>query len=258
MNKNLENSIWPNTDGNLGNIKVEIPDGVTTKWPEGDALVDNFVYQEGKLVGFVDTKALINNSSKSSNIPYDYVKIHLENVSEGDIVFNLAPNTENFIVTYGSPFTEQVFKYKGCTTVAEVNAVDPDYKTNDIIDGVWSQSLADLTNGSSMFSNCSNLTTFSSDLSSLTNGIGMFYYCSKLKSFNIDLPSLTDGTNMFYNCTNLTSFSSDLSSLTTGGNMFQYCTALTSFSSDLPKLTDGSRMFSYCSSLTSFSSDLSK
>jgi hypothetical protein len=232
MNKNLKNSIWPNTDGNLGNIKVEIPDGVTTKWPEGDALVDNFVYQEGKLVGFVDTKALINNSSKSSNIPYDYVKIHLENVSEGDIVFNLAPNTENFIVTYGSPFTEQVFKYKGCTTVAEVKTVDPDYLTNDIVDGVWTEGLGDLTDGTDMFMGCSNLTIF-----------------------NIDLPNLTYGSSMFME-TGLESFSSDLSSLTYSWNMFSHCSKLKSFSSDLPSLTNGESMFYNCDNLTSFSSDL--
>ena len=258
MNKNLENSIWPNTDGNLGNIKVEIPDGVTTKWPEGDALVDNFVYQEGKLVGFVDTKALINNSSKSSNIPYDYVKIHLENVSEGDIVFNLAPNTENFTVTYGSPFTEQVFKYKGCTTVAEVKTVDPDYLTNDIVDGAWTESLGDLTNGINMFHNCSNLTTFSSNLSSLEYGYYMFMGCSALTTFDADLSSLMKCEQMFWGCSNLTSFSSDLPSLTEGQYMFIGCSALTSFSSDLSKLTNGYNMFRECDNLATFNSNLSK
>ena len=41
----IENSIWPTTDGRLGINKVPIPDGVNTFWPEGNALVKNFIYK---------------------------------------------------------------------------------------------------------------------------------------------------------------------------------------------------------------------
>jgi len=33
------------------------------------------------------------------------------------------------------------FKYMGCKTVDDIKAVDPNYLTNDIIDGVWSEPL---------------------------------------------------------------------------------------------------------------------
>ena len=72
------NSIWPNDGGTLGENKVQIPDGITTTWPEGDALVGNFVYNNGDLVGFIDTKALITNESNSTIIPYDFVQIELD------------------------------------------------------------------------------------------------------------------------------------------------------------------------------------
>lgn len=39
--KELKNSIWPNTVGRLGDIKVPIPDGTTETWPIGDT-VTNF------------------------------------------------------------------------------------------------------------------------------------------------------------------------------------------------------------------------
>ena len=78
MSSNIQNSIWPNAGGTLGQNKVQIPDGVTTPWPTGDALVHNFVYQNGKLVGFVDTKALIANDSKTTTFPYDYVNIQMD------------------------------------------------------------------------------------------------------------------------------------------------------------------------------------
>ena len=218
----IDYTLWPNTGGTLGQNKVEIPDGVTTLWPDGDALVDNFVYDGGELVGFVDNKALINNSSKTSTINYDYVRLHLENFSEGDITFNLSERTKYFTVTYGSTFAEEVFKYKGCTTVDEVIAVNPDYRTNDIIDGVWTERLDDLENGIEMFM-ISNITLFSADLPSLTDGTRMFMGASDLTSFSADLSSLTNGTMMFSNCRKLTSFSSDLSSLTNGSTMFLFC-----------------------------------
>ena len=145
------------------------------------------------------------------------------------------------------------FKYKGCTTVDEVIAVDRDYLSNDIIDGVWTQSLADLSNASvrdgcqtGLFGYCSSLISFDADLSSLIYGIRMFEECNQLTSFNADLSSLTDGFSMFDGCSALTSFSSDLSKLTYGDYMFTRCSALTSFSSDLSSLMSGYGMFGGC------------
>ena len=145
------------------------------------------------------------------------------------------------------------FKYKGCTTVDEVIAVDLDYLTNDIVNGVWTQSLADLYDGSvdygcqyGLFGNCPSLISFNGDLSSLTYGARMFEECNQLTSFNSDLISLEDGYKMFYECSALTTFSSDLSKLTYGSYMFYRCSNLTSFSSDLSSLTNGDSMFSGC------------
>lgn len=88
MSSNLQNSIWPNEGGTLGEIKTQIPDGVTIKWPDGDALVGNFVYKDGKLAGFVDTKALILNDSATTTFPYDYVDISLPSIQEGTLTIN--------------------------------------------------------------------------------------------------------------------------------------------------------------------------
>jgi hypothetical protein len=74
-----------------------------------------------------------------------------------------------------------------------------------------------------MFSDCTNLTTFTSDLPSLTDGTQMFIACENLNSFTGELSSLTNGIGMFESCTNLTSFTSDLSSLTDGTWMFADC-----------------------------------
>ena len=113
-----------------------------------------------------------------------------------------------------------------------------------------------IKNGTNMFNNCYNLTTFDSDLSSLTEGSYMFNNCNTLVSFNSNLSSFTNGDYMFNNCKNLTTFTSDLSSLTEGGYMFNNCIKLSSFTSDLSSLTDSKFMF-YNTILSEFSSDLS-
>ena len=96
----LDISLWPNSEGTLGNIKVAIPDGVTTKWPEGDALVENFVYKDGKLVGLVDTKALIENESKTTTFPYDYVDITVDKRLESLMAFNAGDRCKYLNVKY--------------------------------------------------------------------------------------------------------------------------------------------------------------
>lgn len=251
MSTTLQNSIWPNAGGTLGEIKTQIPDGVTIQWPDGDALVDNFVYQNGKLVGFVDTKALTTNSSKSTTIDYDYVNIELP-FAEDAMTINRGPRNRYLFIKFNDKEVEEggsvivTLKYKGCKTVDDVKAVDADYLTNDIIDGAWSEGLGDLEYGSDMFLYCSELESFTSDLSSLTNGEWMFSDCYNLTTFFSDLSSLTNGYKMFGYCHNLATFNSDLSSLTNGYDMFTYCDKLESFTSDLSSLIDGNGMFKRC------------
>jgi hypothetical protein len=99
-----------------------------------------------------------------------------------------------------------------------------------------------------MFAGCSNIEIMDKylNLANLSSGSRMFADCSQITSFNVDLLNLVDGNNMFYECTALTSFCGDLSSLTDGQEMFEGCSQLTSFTSDLSSLTNGKYMFSGC------------
>lgn len=204
---NPPNSIWPNglkkdDEGYvvfhpLGTNKVDIS---TVTWPEGDTLISPFVYQNDKLVSFVDTKALTVSGNTSITMNYSHIEADFSSIAEGTLTVDapnaivkefkwaVVENDDNVVVT---------IKYKGCKTVNEVKAVDAKYLTTDIVDGVWREGLKDLTDGSRMFDGCTSLTTFSSDLSSLTNGLEMFYNCPALTSFNADLSSLMNGNNMF-------------------------------------------------------------
>lgn len=266
MSTNLQNSIWPNEGGTLGQIKVQIPTGTdndTIKWPTGDALVHNFVFNEGKLVGFVDTKSLIANSSKTTTFPYEYVNISLPSIADGEMTYNYDQCT--YVILNGKVIKGDIptnddlgeinYKYMGCKTVDEIKAVDPNYVSNDIIGGIWMESLADLEDASGcrfsfgsseggMFRSCTNLTAFFSDLPKLTVGTNMFYY-TNLSQFTSDLPKMKKGEYMFYYC-KLTSFSSNLSSLEQAYGMFESCEYLNEFTSDLSSLMDGYQMFRYC------------
>ena len=265
---NLANSIWPNgmkvdSDGHavfypLGTNKIEVPTS-SSEWPKGNKLVSPFVYDENdKLVGFCDTKAMTASEPTTINLPYTHIEVDFSAIDKGMLTIT-APNAFVKKVLWSDGILEDIveinFKYKGCKTVDDVKAVDSNYKTTDIVNGVWSERLDDLEQGGNgqydggMFYYCTNLESFNSDLSSLTNGEYMFNYCYNLTAFSADssgspvnLSSLTNGSFMFYSCM-LESFNSDLSSLTNGPGMFCYCSKLTSFNSDLSSLTEGNYMF---------------
>lgn len=282
---NINYKLWPNTDGNLGNIKVQIPTGIgDDKWPEGDALIGNFVYKDGMLAGFVDTKALTVNDSKSTVINYDCVDIHLDSIKEGDITFNRGERSKYFTVTYGSGSSSESFDF----VIIDFNTTDQEtintvrtaqrvvdnklYAADDSLIGTIDTSKIEVggicdeeaIKLDGLFCDFDMITfeergiilsEFDSDLPSLINGDGMFVACINLTSFSANLSSLTSGSSMFEGCSALASFSSDLPSLINGDTMF-YGTYLTSFNINLSSLTNGARMFSHCP-LTTFSSKLS-
>ena len=92
------NSVWPNglkvdSEGYvmfcpLGTNKVDIS---TITWPDGDKLISPFVYQNDKLVGFVDTKALTVSGSATTTMNYSHIEADFSSISEGKLTVN-APN----------------------------------------------------------------------------------------------------------------------------------------------------------------------
>ena len=288
---NPHNSVWPNglkrdeegyvTFYPLGTNKVDIS---TITWPEGDKLVSPFVYQNDKLVGFVDTKALTVSGSGTTTMNYSHIEANFASISEGKLTVN-APNAtvkkftwavntgndETFdfvIIDFNTTDEETINTVRGAKRVVDNKLYDADGGLIGTIDtskievgGFFDETLGPdglfCNFGAAEESRGLILSEFDSDLSSLTNGSAMFAGCSNLASFTSDLSSLTDGSAMFAGCSNLTTFSSDLSNLTDGSGMFSGCSNLTTFSSDLSSLTNGSAMFIGCSNLTTFSSDLS-
>lgn len=273
---NIDYSLFPNTDGNLGKTKVKIPDGTTVTWPDGDALVGHFIYKDGELCGFVDTGALIANDSKTTIINYDYFDIELP-FTEGEISITRGERSKYFNVRYNPGSTEEEIVYirfeelsdetktllRSATTIRD-NVL---YDGNDNVIGEFNtdalltcHNLVINENGEPALDESTEmpLTTDGKPMDILFTGIDFTGQSKdiKLVTFDSDLSSLTNAVYMFMSCENLTSFNGDLSSLTYGAVMFYHCSNLTSFSSDLPNLTNGTNMFVMCENLTSFSSDL--
>ena len=204
---NLTNSIKPNgiqkdDEGYsifypLGTNKIDIPTD-EADWPHGDTLKSPFVYQNGKLVGFCDTKAMTANSGTTISLPYTHVEVDFSSIQKGTLILQTPNAITKKVKWMGSSMFETILgtKYLGCLTVDDIKVVERDYQTVDIVDGVWTESLEDLEDGYMMFY-YTELAAISSDLSSLTNGSSMFEYCSNLTSFTNDLNALTNGESMF-------------------------------------------------------------
>jgi hypothetical protein len=279
MTTTLQNSIWPNDDGNLGKIKVQIPDGVNVQWPEGDALLGNCVYQNGKLVGFVDTKALTVNSSGNTTINYDYVNIELP-FAEDAMTINRGPRSKYLFIKFNDKEVEEGIVYvrfeelsdetkallRSATTIRD-NVL---YDENDNVIGEFNTDALLTCHNVVIDEDGNPVKDESTGKVKTIDGklVDTLYYETTdsetgqkrnlvISEFSSSLSKLFSGYGMFTNSSMLRSFTSDLSKLKYGYMMFTNCKKLINFSSNLPALINGTQMFISCISLESFTSDLS-
>ena len=119
-----------------------------------------------------------------------------------------------------------------------------------------------VTDMSSMFSSCRNLTTL--DVSNfntinVTNMYNLFYSCYSLKTLdvsNFNTINVTNMYGMFSSCEKLTTLdvsNFDTSNVTNMNRMFYSCSNLTTLdlsNFNTSNVTDMGRMFMYCNSLT--------
>lgn len=111
-------------------------------------------------------------------------------------------------------------KYATCVTVADMRAVNPDYKNDLTSDGEWIYPLPELINGSYAFARSANLICFFADLPKLTNGSGMFRNMPKMERFKGSLKALRNGQEMFCYSYSVIVFDSTLESLNEGVYIF--------------------------------------
>ena len=128
------------------------------------------------------------------------------------------------------------------------------YYDGDNVDFIVGLDTSNVTDMSSMFRNCSKLTTIPLlDTSKVTDMGGMFNGCSSLTTVpQLDTSNATVVQSMFDHCSKLTTIPLlDTSKVTDMSYMFQYCSNLTSIPQlNTSKVTDMEYMLNGCDSLT--------
>ena len=295
---NLPNSIWPNgikvdDEGYavfypLGTNKIEVPTD-SSSWPTGDKLISPFVYQNNKLVGFCDTKAMTVSGNTTITLPYTHIEADFTSIEEGKLTVN-APNAtvkrfewsvvvgggnddggnggdSAVLIRFEDMDLDTVKLIQSAHTITNNVLYDSTGKelgtfdTSKLVTGsafISESDMIDTVSGQwallygqigDVRSN-SPLVSFDSDLSSLENGIQMFSLNWNIKSFKSNLSSLKQADLMFYYCQNLESFDADLNSLEYSGGMFKDCYRLKTFKGNLDSYGAWHELFPEWSPLT--------
>jgi hypothetical protein len=150
---NLANSIWPNgikvVGGHakfypLGTNKTSIPQ-ISSDWPKGNKLISPFVYQDDKIVGFCDTKAMVA-SSPVVVMPYEHIEADFKSIKKGSLQIH-APKAIVKKASWKDSGREDIpeaqYRFKGCKTVEDVAQIEPYYCQT----ANWTEILSDLENG---------------------------------------------------------------------------------------------------------------
>ena len=142
------------------------------------------------------------------------------------------------------------------------NGLFKNYTNSVSINNLKMLDTSKVTNMSSMFYDCSNLTDLDVsgfNTSNVTNMSSMLYGCRSLTNLDasgFDTSKVTNMSLMFYDCyslTNLDVSGFNTSNVTKMSSMFMYCSNLTNLDVsgfDTSKVTNMSSMFYYCRSLT--------
>lgn len=90
---------------------------------------------------------------------------------------------------------DPLMKYAECVTVADMVAVNPDYKNDLTPDGEWLYPLPKLNNAIVLFKNASSLKKIGIDFPAVDNGAELFNGCGNLEFFNVrKFPKLTNAS----------------------------------------------------------------
>lgn len=180
------------------------------------------------------------------SLPWD---AQFADTSVPDALQTAADKGWTITVQYREEGSERISRYAACTTVADMQAVNADFKKDLTADGAWVYPLPTLKNASWAFNTFEKCKAWLVDLPSLENGEFMLVrYAGTV--FDRQLPKLNNGESMFRNMTGNKVFRSALPELTNGKNMFCaiaiYGLLYLSFESALPKLSTGLGMFNLC------------
>ena len=186
-----------------------------------------------------DENKLVVHTDRADDTQFKRVTALLESVLPENL--NIEQYNHNMEISW-----RDINKYAECTTVAEMCAVNPDYKNDLTSEGEWVYPVPELVNGHEAFSVIGNLKRIIVRGDNITTAESMIRRCKKLESIDLYLPKATNisGMNLQDTSGSLIEVRGFAPLAKNGYRAFKGRTRLVEM--DFPSLSGGSLMFDEC------------
>ena len=237
------------------------------KDPSGNNNADRtFIYDLKTATSISDNNYIAEYNAKNTTLTFKKViDANIADIGNNSVIVEKYNNVGEICKALGNVTIKNIVFEESFKTYAPTSLKEVFYNCTSLetISGLEYLNTANITDMSSMFYGCSNLTSLNLtkfDTKNVSSMYFMFYGCSNLTSLNLtnfNTKNVKDMNGMFGDCTHLTSLditNFNTAKVTNMGNMFLGCSNLTSLdltNFNTAKVTDMHGMFKGCSALTS-------
>ena len=237
------------------------------KDPSGNDDADRtFIYDLKTATSISDNNYIAEYNAKNTTLTFKKViDANISDIGNNCVIVEKYNNVGEICKALGNVTIKNIVFEESFKTYAPTSLKEFFYNCTSLetISGLEYLNTANITDMSSMFYGCSNLTSLNLtkfDTKNVSSMYFMFYGCSNLTSLNLtnfNTKNVKDMNGMFGDCTHLTSLditNFNTAKVTNMGNMFLGCSNLTSLdltNFNTAKVTDMHGMFKGCSALTS-------
>ena len=225
-----------------------------------------FIYDLKTATSISDNNYIAEYNAKNTTLTFKKViDANISDIGNNSVIVEKYNNVGEICKALGNVTIKNIVFEESFKTYAPTSLKEFFYNCTSLetISGLEYLNTANITDMSSMFYGCSNLTSLNLtkfDTKNVSSMYFMFYGCSNLTSLNLtnfNTKNVKDMNGMFGDCTHLTSLditNFNTAKVTNMGNMFLGCSNLTSLdltNFNTAKVTDMHGMFKGCSALTS-------
>ena len=225
-----------------------------------------FIYDLKTATSISDNNYIAEYNAKNTTLTFKKViDANISDIGNNSVIVEKYNNVGEICKALGNVTIKNIVFEESFKTYAPTSLKEFFYNCTSLetISGLEYLNTANITDMSSMFYGCSNLTSLNLtkfDTKNVSSMYFMFYGCSNLTSLNLtnfNTKNVKNMYGMFGDCSNLNSL--DITNFNTAkvtdmGNMFLGCSNLTSLdltNFNTAKVTDMHGMFKGCSALTS-------
>ena len=225
-----------------------------------------FIYDLKTATSISDNNYIAEYNAKNTTLTFKKViDANISDIGNNSVIVEKYNNVGEICKALGNVTIKNIVFEESFKTYAPTSLKEFFYNCTSLetISGLEYLNTANITDMSSMFYGCSNLTSLNLtkfDTKNVSSMYFMFYGCSNLTSLNLtnfNTKNVKGMNGMFGDCTHLTSLditNFNTAKVTNMGNMFLGCSNLTSLdltNFNTAKVTDMHGMFKGCSALTS-------